>query len=78
MATPTKQCFVLASRTRPQVAGLVRSAEQRLASELDYMVFRRILTPVQVRAHTPSSSFPSFTARAGSRVWSSALPPAAT
>lgn len=26
------------------------SEEQRLASELDYLVFRRILTPLQVRS----------------------------
>ena len=31
------------------------SEEQRLASELDYLVFRRILTPLQVRCHTPGS-----------------------
>jgi dienelactone hydrolase len=31
------------------------SEEQRLASELDYLVFRRILTPLQVRRQTVSS-----------------------
>lgn len=33
------------------------SEEQRLASELDYLVFRRILTPVQV-CHDPAVRLP--------------------
>ena len=42
------------------------SAEQRLASELDYMVFRRILTPVQVRAPRPA---PALRTSGAMRFW---------